>query len=169
MFEEPAMPLHTPLTKMLRMRHPVLLAPMDLVADAGLAMAVTDAGGYAFLGGGYGDPAWLERELALLQPWAQAGERRFGIGFITWSLARKPQLLDLALQARPDAIWLSYGDVSPFAQRIKAAGVKLLCQVQTEVATASAAARWRWCPPWSTWRGRGCRWWRRAASPTGAA
>lgn len=132
------MPLHTPLTKTLRMRHPVLLAPMDLVADAGLAMAVTDAGGFAFLGGGYGDPAWLEHELAVLQPWAQAGERRFGIGFITWSLARKPQLLDLALQARPDAIWLSYGDVSPFAKRIKAAGVKLLCQVQTEQSAREA-------------------------------
>ena len=126
------MPLQTPLTKMLGTRHPVVLAPMDLVADARLAMAVIDAGGYAFLGGGYGDQAWLERELSLLH------ERRFGIGFITWSLARKPHLLDVALQARPDAVWLSYGDVSPFAQRIKASGARLVCQVQTEQSAREA-------------------------------
>ncbi|HET7794992.1 MAG TPA: nitronate monooxygenase [Rhizobacter sp.] len=130
--------LHTPLTEALQTTQPVLLAAMDLVADARLVRAVTEAGGYGFLGGGYGDEAWLKRELAALLPWSQETGRRFGIGFITWSLARQPQLLDLALDARPSAVWLSFGDVSPFTERIKASGARLVCQVQTEAMARAA-------------------------------
>ena len=56
----------------------------------------------------------------------------FGIGFITWSLAKQPELLDIALDARPRAIMLSFGDPKPFAPRIKSAGALLICQVQNE-------------------------------------
>src|SRR5438270_1796518 len=55
-----------------------------------------------------------------------------GIGFITWSLAKQPDLLDIALNARPRAIMLSFGDPQPFAPRVKAAGALLICQVQNE-------------------------------------
>src|SRR3954469_5464550 len=93
--------LRTPLTETLAVDQPVMLAAMDVVADARLVRAVSEAGGYGFLGGGYGDEAWLRRELALLQAGSRDGGRRFGVGFITWSLARQPQLLELALEARP--------------------------------------------------------------------
>src|ERR1700742_1211829 len=53
-----------------------------------------------------------------------------GCGFITWSLARKPELLDEALRRRPAAIMLSFGDLWPFADRVRAAGVPLIAQVQ---------------------------------------
>jgi nitronate monooxygenase len=132
--------LRTPLTTLLGMQHPVLLAAMDLVSDARLARAVSEAGGFGFLGGGYGDEAWLKREIALLQPWAQDSGKPFGIGFITWSLAKQPHLLDIALEAKPQAVWLSFGDVSPFAERIKASGAKLVCQVQTEAMAREALA-----------------------------
>ena len=132
--------LKTPLTAALHVDQPVLLAAMDLVADARLVRAVTEAGGYGFLGGGYGDEAWLRREIALLQPWAAQTGRRFGIGFITWSLARRPHLLDIALDAKPSAVWLSFGDVAPFAARIKASGALLVCQVQTEAMARAALA-----------------------------
>jgi nitronate monooxygenase len=132
------MKLQTTLTRKLGIEHPIVLAPMDLVADARLAMAVIEAGGYAFLGAGYGDEEWLKRELPLLSARASDAGRAFGVGFITWSLARKPHLLDLVLEQRPDAVWLSYGDVAPFARRIKAAGAKLVCQIQTEKAAAVA-------------------------------
>jgi nitronate monooxygenase len=56
----------------------------------------------------------------------------FGIGFITWSMAKQPDVLDIALAAEPRAIMLSFGDPKPFAPRIKAAGALLICQVQTE-------------------------------------
>src|SRR5262245_27361028 len=93
------------LTQLLGVEHPIVLAPMDLVADARLTLAVSQAGGFGFLGAGYGDVAWLERELAILS--RSDARLPFGVGFITWSLARQPHLLDRALAAKPRAIWLS--------------------------------------------------------------
>lgn len=123
------MPIDTPLNALLGIRHPILLAPMDVVAGARLTLAVSNAGGFGVLGGGYGEMAWLECETRKLK---QPAPAPFGIGFITWSLARQPELLDIALDARPRAIMLSFGDPKPFAAQIKAAGALLICQVQDE-------------------------------------
>src|SRR6186997_1456555 len=102
----------TRLTQRLGIEHPVLLAPMDIVSGAGLTAAVSEAGGLGILGGGYGDDQWLRGELDQL-----ADRRtRFGIGFITWSLAKRPKLLDLALQRSPAAVMLSFGDPAPFVE-----------------------------------------------------
>jgi nitronate monooxygenase len=122
------MPIDTALTSLLGIKHPILLAPMDVVSGARLAAAVSNAGGFGILGGGYGEKAWLEQQTASLA----TCKAPFGVGFITWSLARRPELLDIALDAAPRAIMLSFGDPSPFAPRIKSAGALLICQVQTE-------------------------------------
>src|SRR4029077_20168873 len=122
------MPISTPLTALLGIRHPILLAPMYVIAGARLAAAVSAAGGFGILGGGYGERGWLEQETGKLKQQTAP----FGVGFITWSLAKQPELLDVALAAKPRAIMLSFGDPAPFASRIKAAGSLLICQVQTE-------------------------------------
>ena len=122
------MPIVTPLTALLGIAHPVLSAPMDVIAGARLTEAVSCAGGFGILGGGYGELMWLEQETAKLKQISVP----FGIGFITWSLAKRPELLDIALDARPRAIMLSFGDPKPFAPRVKAAGARLMCQVQDE-------------------------------------
>src|SRR5215469_8245990 len=122
------MPITTPLTSLLGITHPILSAPMDVIAGARLTAAVSEAGGFGILGGGCGETAWLEQETAQLQKC----KAPFGIGFITWSMAKQPELLDVALSARPRAIMLSFGDPKPFAPRIKAAGARLICQVQSE-------------------------------------
>ncbi|WP_394339668.1 nitronate monooxygenase, partial [Mycobacterium intracellulare] len=54
------MPLRTRLTEFFGIEQPVLLAPMALVSGGRLAAAVTGAGGLGLLGGGYGDPEWLQ-------------------------------------------------------------------------------------------------------------
>ena len=122
------MPISTPLTSLLGIRHPVLSAPMAIIAGSRLVAAVGEAGGFGILGGGYGEKDWLEQETAKLQ---KSGVS-FGVGFITWSMAKKPELLDIALKSKPRAIMLSFGDPTPFGPRIKAAGSLLICQVQTE-------------------------------------
>jgi nitronate monooxygenase len=128
------MTLTTALTQRLAITHPILLAPMDVVADAKLTAAVSAAGGFGILGGGYGDEAWLRAQLDTL---AGSGVR-FGVGFITWSLANSPRLLDLALESRPAAIMLSFGDAQPFIERSHRAGAAVICQVQS-IAMAKAA------------------------------
>jgi nitronate monooxygenase len=122
------MSIVTPLSARLGIEHPILSAPMDVIAGARLTAAVSAAGGFGVLGGGYGDRAWLEQETAKLS----GTSAPFGIGFITWSLARRPELLDIALEAGPRAIMLSFGDPKLFAPRIKSAGALLICQVQDE-------------------------------------
>src|SRR3954469_3926330 len=128
------MSISTPMTALLGIQHPIMLAPMDGIAGARLTAAVSAAGGFGILGGGYGDRAWLEQETAKLKRTSAP----FGIGFITGSLAKWPELLDIALGLRPRAIMLSFGDPKPFAPRIKSAGALLICQVQDEAMARQA-------------------------------
>jgi nitronate monooxygenase len=46
------MPIKTSLTALLGVQHPILLAPMDVIAGARLVAAVSGAGGFGILGGG---------------------------------------------------------------------------------------------------------------------
>jgi nitronate monooxygenase len=117
--------MQTRLTEFFGIEHPIVSAPMALVSGGRLAAAVSSSGGLGLIGGGYGDSAWLEREFAL------AAGARVGCGFITWSLARTPALLDEALERQPVAVMLSFGDLQAFAERVQAAGVPLIAQVQT--------------------------------------
>jgi nitronate monooxygenase len=97
---------------------------------------VSAAGGLGILGGGYGDEQWLKRELDLL-----ANSRaRFGVGFITWSMAKQPKLLDLVLERKPAAVMLSFGDPTPFVERVKRADTLVICQVQSIALAREAVA-----------------------------
>ena len=127
------MTISTRLTARFGLAHPIVLAPMTPAAGGALASAVAAAGGLGLLGGGYADRAWLMRESGL------AGRDDVGVGFITWTLPDDPSLLDLALERHPRALMLSFGDPAPYAPRVTAAGVPLICQVHS-VAQALHAA-----------------------------
>jgi len=118
------MELKTRLTEKLGIQHPILLAPMGVMAGGRLAAAVTKAGGLGIIGAGYGDAEWIEKQFAA------AGDARVGCGFITWSMSRDPRLLEQVLAKRPAALMLSFGALEPHASTIKAQGVPLICQVQ---------------------------------------
>jgi len=127
--------IETALTRLLGIQHPILLAPMGSAAGGKLAAAVTHAGGLGLLGSGYASEAAIRKELV------EAGNARVGIGFILWALDKNPQALDVALDAKPAAVMLSFGDPTPYTARIKATGAKIICQVQTlEQARQAAAA-----------------------------
>ena len=119
------MVLSTRLTERLGLRHPIVSAPMAFAAGGRLAAAVSDAGGLGLIGGGYGDRGWIDAQFDA------AGGADVGCGFITWSLARAPDLLDHVLARGARAIMLSFADPRPFAPRVHEAGVPLLCQVQS--------------------------------------
>lgn len=121
------------LTSRLGIAQPLLLAPMANVAGGRLAAAVSRAGGLGLIGGGYGDAQWLAAELAA------AEGASVGVGFINWRLEQVPQVLDLALAARPRAVLLSFGDIAPYVRRIHEAGAVVIAQVQS-VRQANAAA-----------------------------
>lgn len=112
------------LTESLHIRYPIISAPMAFAAGGALAAAVSEAGGLGLIGGGYGDPTWLEEQFNA------AGNARVGVGFITWSLKNSPSLLTGVMRRRPVAVMLSFGDPRPFADEIRSAGAKLICQCQ---------------------------------------
>src|SRR5262245_6720172 len=120
------MAIATRLTQRLGIAHPIVSAPMDVIAGGRLAAAVSAAGGLGLIGGGYADDDdWLQRELAA------AGNQAVGCGCITWSLRQRPQLLEVAIARHPKAIFLSFDDPEPFAGKIKSAGIPVICQLQT--------------------------------------
>ena len=119
------MVMMTRLTEHLGIKHPIISAPMAFAAGGRLAAAVSAAGGFGLIGGGYGDANWLEAEFQA------AGNQPVGCGFITWSLRKQPALLEMAISHKPKAIFLSFDDPEPFAARIKQAGIMLICQIQT--------------------------------------
>ena len=89
--------MHTKLTEAFGIQHPIVCAPMALVTGGRLAAAVTHAGGLGIVGRGYagvpgGEPD-MHAELA------HVSGTKLGIGFITWTLARVPHMLDEALEA----------------------------------------------------------------------
>jgi nitronate monooxygenase len=121
--------VNTRLTEEFGIRHPILCAPMALIAGGRLVAAVSDAGGLGILGGGYagalgGEPD-LDKELALVRG------HKFGVGFISWALDRAPQALEAVLKHAPYCVFLSFGAPKPFAEKIWRGGAKLVCQVQT--------------------------------------
>jgi nitronate monooxygenase len=122
------------ITELLEIEHPILSAPMAGVAGGGMAAAVSRAGGFGLLGGGYGERDWMDYELS------QVDCSSIGIGFITWRLAQQPELLELALDHAPKAIFLSFGDIQGFASRIKRSKSLLIAQVQSLNDAQAAAA-----------------------------
>ena len=119
------MEIATRMTRRLALKHPILSAPMARAGGGRLAAAVTNAGGLGLVGGGYADPEWTTAELDA------AGDTAVGVGFITWALEAQPDLLDAVLARKPRAVMLSFGDPRELGAHIRAAGVPLICQVNT--------------------------------------
>lgn len=118
------MALSTAFTKLFGVQHPIALAPMGGSAGGALTAAVSRGGGLGMLGAGNGDADWMARELPIL---AEGTDKPWGIGFQSWAI--DTDAVERALEHRPAAVMLSFGDPSPFAERIRRAGVPLIVQV----------------------------------------
>jgi nitronate monooxygenase len=121
--------IRTRFTEQFGLRHPIVCAPMALVAGGDLAIAVSAAGALGIVAGGYAGtfPGETDLESELNKARAQ----RVGAGFITWALAERPEALTTALAYAPACLFLSFGDPRPFAGKIHDSGVPLFCQVQS--------------------------------------
>ena len=116
------------------LRTPVVNAPMGGAAGGRLAAAVSAAGGLGMIGmGSSGTAEALRRELALVP----AGVR-VGIGMVDWVARRNPDLLEVAIAARPALLSVSFGTDFDWVARARAAGVPTVTQV-ADVAEARVA------------------------------
>ncbi|MGQ4615894.1 nitronate monooxygenase [Nocardia sp. R7R-8] len=119
-------------------RLPLVNAPMGGVAGGRLAAAVTAAGGLGMIGmGSAGSVRALEGEL----PHVRDIDGPFGIGLVDWVVAAQPRLLEVAIEARPALISVSFGEDLNWAARVADAGIVPATQVYSgeEARRAQAA------------------------------
>lgn len=114
---------------------PILSAPMAGISGAELVRAVASAGGFGFLGGGYGDRLWLETQLAASR------DTNFGVGFIGWAVEDAPEIIDMAIDAGARAIFLSFGGLDVLAPKVRSSSAVLVVQVQTVWQAVDAVAQ----------------------------
>ncbi|HVV24253.1 MAG TPA: nitronate monooxygenase [Pseudonocardiaceae bacterium] len=124
--------MRTAFTDLCSVRHPIALAPMGGSAGGALTAAVCRGGGLGLLGAGNGNRAWLDREL----PLAAAVEQPWGVGFQSWAV--DVATVEHALEWRPAAVMLSFGDPAPFVDPVRQAGAVLIIQA-TDMAEARQA------------------------------
>src|SRR5262245_62821217 len=104
------MALPAAFTELCAIEHAIALAPMGGSAGGALAAAVSEGGGLGLVGAGYGEIAWLDRELAIV---AERTDRPWGVGFLSW--AAPPASVEHALAFGPAAVMLSFGVPRPLA------------------------------------------------------
>ena len=118
--------ISTDLTRLLGVRHPIVSAPMAGWSGGELAGAVTAAGAFGMIGVGSATPTgWIPGQ-------AETARRHgpFGVGLMSWTLERRPDLLDAVLAESPAAVSLSFGDPAPYVERVREAGAVVMSQVQ---------------------------------------
>ncbi len=130
--------LLTRICDMLGIEHPIINAPMSGgVADADLAAAVSEAGGFGLIGAmTTSGPDWLREQIRKVR---KLTSKPFGVGFIS-SFPGLDEFVRVALEERVVAVSHSFADPTPYITPAHAAGVKVIAQVQT-IAQAMVAAQ----------------------------
>ncbi len=129
--------LHRPVCDLLGCRYPIVLAGMGGVARSELVTAVSQAGGFGFLGMVREPVDLIRSEVAALR---NSGIERFGVNLIP--AATEPALLEAQLAACIEldvpVIGLFWDVSSKLIARLRAARMTVVCQVGS-VAEAQAA------------------------------
>jgi nitronate monooxygenase len=137
-YDERAM-LRTRYTEMFDLDYPLMSAPMAMHSGGRLAAAVSKAGGLGSFGGVHQTkgPDWLREEIDYVR---SQTDRPFGVGFITAFIPMLAPLFDAAVEAKPPVIAFSFGGPAPHIEKAKAAGAKVMCQVQSLAHAREAVA-----------------------------
>jgi nitronate monooxygenase len=129
----------TRFTEMFGLTYPVMSAPMALHSGGTLAAAVSAGGGLGSFGGVHPmkGPDWIASEVATIRA---ATDKPFAVGFITPFLSFTGPLFEAVLAQRPAAVAFSFSDPAQYAADVRAAGARLVCQVQTLADAEQAVA-----------------------------
>lgn len=120
--------LSTTWSRDMGLRLPIVGAPMGGVAGGRLAAAVSGCGGLGMIGmGTAGSVVALRRELGRLDGFAGL----FGIGLVDWVFAAQPELLEVAIAAKPALISVSFGTDLSWAPRVRDSGIHTATQIYT--------------------------------------
>lgn len=130
----------TELTKLFKIKHPILLAGMNQAAGPELAAAVTNAGGLGTIGGVSYTPAFLRKQIALLKAKLVDKSAPFGVDLLlpgTGGSARKtnydythgtlPELIDVIIEEKAALFVCAVGVPPRWAvDKLHAAGIPVM-------------------------------------------
>jgi len=133
--------ISTPLTKLLGISHPIVLAPLLRSAGGLLSGHVARAGGLGLIGVGSDSilgPEWVTEQhkiaMEVLNEKQNKTTGALGFGFIGNFMKEKNKDSSFlkALQLHPDIIWISFVDsLKPYLPDVHSAGAKLITMVHT--------------------------------------
>jgi len=130
----------TPLTKLLGIKHPIMLAGMNVAAGPELAAAVTNAGGLGVIGGVGYTPEFLKQQISTLKGFLNDKNAPFGVDLLLPQVggnARKtnydytkgqlPDLIDIIIEQKAK-LFVSAVGVPPrwVVEKLHAAGIPVM-------------------------------------------
>lgn len=118
----PTAVVHTRITELFDITHPIILGGLQGLGRAPLAAAVSAAGGLGLVTAGcFEDREGLDAEIAHLR---ELTDRPFGVNIAIGSRRSMAPFVDSACDAGVPAVFTSGHDPSPFVDQLKASGVR---------------------------------------------
>lgn len=111
--------MQTRLTKLLKIKYPIIQGGMAAISDAALASAVSNAGGAGIIGSGGHDAKWVKEQIALAR---QLTEQPFGVNIVL-TAEDKDEIIDVVCEEKPTFVTFGAGNPIPYIQRLKKIGI----------------------------------------------
>ena len=112
----------TKLTELLNIKYPILQGGMAWISDAGLASAVSNAGGAGIISTGGRTTEYTRDEIRRAR---SLTDKPFGVNVMLMA-PNKQEIIDVICEEKPAFVTLGAGNPVPFFPQLKAAGIKVL-------------------------------------------
>lgn len=112
--------MNTKLTNLLDIRYPILQGAMAWISDAGLAAAVSEAGGAGVIAAGGREAAWVREQIRLAK---SLTARPFGVNVMLMA-ANREEIVEVVCEEGVAFATLGAGNPVPLFARLEQAGVK---------------------------------------------
>ena len=112
----------TRLTELLGIQYPILQGAMAWISDAGLAAAVSNAGGAGIISTGGRTTEYTQAEIRRCRTLTQ---KPFGVNVMLMA-PNKDEIVDVICTEKPAFVTLGAGNPAPYFEKLHAAGIKVI-------------------------------------------
>ncbi|MDR5659360.1 nitronate monooxygenase [Serpentinicella sp. ANB-PHB4] len=113
--------MNTNLTKLLKIKYPILQGAMAWVSESQLASAVSNAGGAGIIAAGGREAKWLREEIRKTK---NLTDKPFGVNIVIMA-ENKEETLDVVCEEKVSFVTLGAGNPIPLFPKLKEAGIKI--------------------------------------------
>lgn len=113
--------------EILNIKYPIIQGGMAWVADANLAAAVSEAGGFGIIGTGSATGEIVREEIRKCK---EMTNKPFGVNIMLMS-PNAEEIVDVIVEEKPKAITTGAGNPAKYMEKLKKAGIKVIPVVPT--------------------------------------